>query len=114
MASLTGFKRDNKGAFIEKHPDANIQYGVDWTDYLNSGDAINSATATIETITGDASPLALPTDASTDVVVSGAVVNVRLNGGTTGNEYNVDVRINTVNGDADVRRFRIIIGPKHL
>jgi hypothetical protein len=114
MASLTGFKRDNKGAFIEKHPDANIQYGVDWTDYLNSGDAINSATATIETITGDASPLALPTDASTDVVVSGAVVNVRLNGGTSGNEYNVDVRINTVNGDADVRRFRIIIGPKHL
>ena len=114
MASLTGFKRDQKGAFIEKHPDANIQYGVDWTDYLNSGDTINTATATIETITGDASPLALPTDASTDVVVSGAVVNVRLNGGTSGNEYNVDVRINTVNGDADVRRFRIIIGPKHL
>lgn len=114
MASLTGFKRDQKGAFIEKHPDANIQYAVDWTDYLNSGDTINTATATIETITGDASPLALPTDASTDVVVSGAVVNVRLNGGTSGNEYNVDVRINTVNGDADVRRFRIIIGPKHL
>jgi hypothetical protein len=114
MANLTGFKRDQKGAFIEKHPDANIQYAVDWTDYLNSGDTINTATATIETITGDASPLALPTDASTDVVVSGAVVNVRLNGGTSGNEYNVDVRINTVNGDADVRRFRIIIGPKHL
>ena len=114
MANLTGFKRDQKGAFIEKHPDANIQYAVDWTDYLNSGDTINTATATIETITGDASPLALPTDASTDVVVSGAVVNVRLNGGTSGNEYNVDVRINTLNGDADVRRFRIIIGPKHL
>ena len=114
MASLTGFKRDQKGAFIEKHPDANIQYAVDWTDYLNSGDTISTAVATIETITGDASPLALPTDASTDVVVSGAVVNIRLNGGTSGNEYNVDVRINTTNGDADVRRFRIIIGPKHL
>jgi len=114
MANLTGFKKDLKGAFIEKHPSANIQYGVDWTDYLNSGDSISSATATIETISGDSSPLALPTDAATDVVISGAVVNVRLNGGTTGNEYNVDVSITTNNGDTDVRRFRIVIGPKHL
>lgn len=114
MANLTGFKKDLKGAYIEKHPSANIQYGVDWTDYLNSGDAISTATVSIETITGDAAPLALPTDAATDVVVSGAVVNVRLEGGTTGNEYNVDVQITTTNGDIDVRRFRIIIGPKHL
>lgn len=114
MANLTGFKKDLKGAYIEKHPSANIQYGVDWTDYLNSGDAISTATVSIEAITGDAAPLALPTDAATDVVVSGAVVNVRLEGGTTGNEYNVDVQITTTNGDIDVRRFRIIIGPKHL
>jgi hypothetical protein len=114
MANLTGFKKDLKGAYIEKHPSANIQYGVDWTDYLNSGDAISTASVAIETITGDAAPLALPTNAATDVVVSGAVVNIRLEGGTTGNEYNVDVQITTTNGDTDVRRFRIIIGPKHL
>tara|TARA_B100000214_G_scaffold158984_1_gene114148 strand:+ start:690 stop:1034 length:345 start_codon:yes stop_codon:yes gene_type:complete len=114
MANLTGFRRDNKGAFIEKHPNANIQYGVDFTDYLNSGDAISGATVSIETISGDASPLALPTDASTDVVVSGKLVNVRLRNGTSGNEYNVDVQITTTNGDTDSRRFRIIIGPKHL
>ena len=29
MANLTGFKRDNQGAYIEKHPNANIQYGVE-------------------------------------------------------------------------------------
>ena len=40
MANLTGFKRDNQGAFIEKHPSANLQYGLDFTDYLSSGDAI--------------------------------------------------------------------------
>ena len=114
MADLTGFKRDNKGAFIEKHPNANIKYGVDFTNYLNSGDAINGATVSIETITGDAAPLALPTNASTDVVVSGKLVNVRLNGGTSGNEYNVDVQITTTNGDTDSRRFRIIVGSKHL
>ena len=114
MANLTGFRRDNKGAFIEKHPNANVQYGVDFTDYLNSGDAISAAAVSIETISGDSSPIALPTDASTDVVVAGALVNVRLNGGTTGNEYNIDVQITTTNGDTDSRRFRIIVGPKHL
>lgn len=114
MANLTGFKKDNKGAYIEKHSSANVQYGIDFTDYLNSGDAISSASVSIETISGDASPLALPTNPSTDVVVAAAVVNIRLEAGTSGNEYNIDVSITTTNGDTDVRRFRIIIGPKHL
>lgn len=114
MANLTGFKRDNSGAYIEKHPNANIQYGVDFTDYLNSGDSITSATVAIESITGDATPLRLPTDAATDVVIAGAVVSIRLTGGTSTFEYNIDVTINTNSGDVDVRRFRIIIGPKHL
>ena len=79
MANLTGFKRDNQGAFIEKHPNANLQYGLDFTDYLSSGDAISSATVAIETITGDSAPLALPTDASTDVVIASGIVNPLLN-----------------------------------
>ena len=88
MANLTGFKRDNQGAFIEKHPNANLQYGLDFTDYLSSGDAISSATVAIETITGDSAPLALPTNPATDVVIASGIVNVRMNGGTSGNVYN--------------------------
>jgi len=114
MANLTGFKRDNQGAYIEKHPNANIQYGIDWSDYLNSGDNIATASVSIESITGDASPLQLPTDAATDVTTAGAVVSVRLEGGTAGNVYNVDVTITTGGGDTDVRRFRIVVGEKHL
>ena len=114
MANLTGFKKDNEGAYIEKHPDANIQYGVDFTDYLNASDDINSATVTIESITGDASPLAFPTDAATDVTISGDVVGIRLTNGSLGNIYNVDCKIVTTNGDTDSRRFRIVIGAKHL
>jgi hypothetical protein len=115
MANLTGFKRDNNGAYIEKHPDANIQYGVDFTDYLNSGDGVASAAITIQTITGDSSPLRFPTNAATDVIITGAaVVGIRLIGGTTDNIYNVDVKIVTEDGDTDSRRFRVIIGPKHL
>jgi hypothetical protein len=47
-------------------------------------------------------------------VISGAVVNIRLTDGTSGNEYNIDTTINTSDGDTDVRRFRIVMGPKHL
>ena len=114
MANLTGFKKDNLGAFIEKHPSANIKYGMDFTDYMISNDTVNSATVAIEAIAGDASPLALPTDAATDVGIANNVVSVRLSGGTSGNVYNVDVTIVTGNGDTDARRFRIVVGDKHL
>lgn len=114
MANLTGFKRDNEGAFIEKAPTANIKYAVDFTDYLNSGDAISSASVSIESIAGDASPLAFPTNSATDVLIAGAVVSVRLRNGTLNNIYNVDVTIVTSNGDTDKRRFRIIMTEKHL
>lgn len=115
MANLTGARRDNKGLYFEKHPAANIQYGVDFTDYLNSGDGIASAVVTIESITGDSSPLQFPTNAATDVIITGgAVVGIRLEGGTSGNIYDVDCKIVTEDGDTDSRRFRILIGPKHL
>ena len=115
MANLTGFLRDNKGAFITKDPESNIIYGIDWTDYLNAGDNLTSATITIQTITGDSSPLQHPTAASTDVSISGnSQVNIRLEGGTVGNEYTIDTKVVTANGDTDSRRFRIIVQRKHL
>ena len=115
VANLTGFKRDNDGAYIEKAPTANLQYAIDFTDYLNSGDSISSATVAISTASGDSTnDLRLPTNAATDVLIAGAVVSVRLRGGTLGNVYNVDVTIVTSNGDTDVRRFRVVITNKNL
>ena len=124
MANLTGFKKDNEGAYIEKHPDANIQYGIDFTDYLNASDNISTATVTIETISGDASPLKFPTagyanqqvrtSAGEDVSISANVVGIRVTNGSLNNIYNVDCKIVTTNGDTDSRRFRIVIGVKNL
>lgn len=114
MANLTGALKDNKGLYFVKHKDANIQYGLDFTDYLNSGDNVSTATVTIESITDDSSPLAFPTDAATDVNITSNVVNIRLSGGTEGNVYDIDVKIVTEDGDTDSRRFRIAIGDKHL
>ena len=114
MANLTGFKRDNQGAFIEKHPSANLQYGLDFTDYLSSGDAISSASVAIETITGDSAPLAFPTSHTVDVSATTTKVTFRVNGGTAGNVYPIEVKIVTSAGDTDSRHFRIICKDKGL
>lgn len=115
MANLTGFKSDNNGLYAIKDPASNLQFGLDFTDYLNAGDSISSATVSISTVTGDSSPLALPTDAATDVLVSGGkVVNVRVNGGSVQNVYTVKITIVTSQGDTDARSFRIICQEKTL
>jgi hypothetical protein len=114
MANLTGFKRDNEGAYIEKASAANIIYAIDFTDYLNSGDALSTASVAIESITGDTNALRFPTSQAVDVTIANALVSIRLRGGTLGNVYNVDTTITTSNGDTDVRRFRIVITNKNL
>ena len=63
MADLTGYLFDRDGAFIYKSPAASLQYALDFTNYLNTGDTIvddssaSSPVVTIGTIAGDSSPL---------------------------------------------------------
>ena len=115
MANLTGYKRDNVSLYITKDPDSNVQYGLDFTDYLNTGDSISSASVTISTVSGDSAPLAFPTNEATDVLITGGVlVNIRLEGGTAGNIYTIKATIVTSQGDTDARSFRIKVEEKLL
>lgn len=115
MANITGFNKDAKGIFIVKDPTANVQYTLDWTNYLQTGAVISSTSVTIQTISGDTAPLALPTDASTDVsIVSSKKVKIRLNAGSTGNVYQVACTIVTDGGDTDTRRFRVVVKENNL
>ena len=115
MANLTGFRRNNNSLFIEKDPASNIQYGLDFRDYLNSGDSISSATVAISTVSGDSSPLALPTNPATYVTIKGGtLVNVRVNGGTVQNVYTIKVTIVPSQGDTDARSFQVICKEKNL
>ncbi len=115
MANLTGARRDQAGLFFLKDPGSNIQFGLDFTDYLQASDSVSSATATISTVSGDAAPLAFPTNVGTDVTISGGkVVSVRVNGGTAQNVYTIKVTIVTANGDTDARSFRIVVEEKTL
>ena len=115
MANLTGARRDNTSLFFVKDTNSNIQFGLDWTDYLKASDNVSSASVTISTVSGDAAPLRLPTDASTDVTVSGGnTVFVRLSGGSIQNVYTIKVTIVTSQGDTDSRSFRIKVQEKLL
>lgn len=115
MANLTGARRDNTSLFFVKDTNSNIQFGLDWTDYLKASDSVSSASVTISTVSGDAAPLRLPTDASTDVTVSGGnTVFVRLSGGSIQNVYTIKVTIVTSQGDTDSRSFRIKVQEKLL
>ena len=119
MSDLTGFLRDNIGIYIVKDPDANITYSLDWTNYLNTGDTLlddstGEPTVTLGTISGDASPLAFPTSHAVDVSATTTKVVLRVNAGTAGNVYPVEVKVVTTDGDTDVRHFRIICEDKQL
>jgi hypothetical protein len=119
MADLTGYLRDNEGIYIFKDPDANIEYAINFENYLNTGDTIlddstGEPTVTLGTIADDSSPLAFPTSHATDVTATTTKVTFRVNAGTAGNVYPVEVKIVTSAGDTDSRHFRIICKDKGL
>ena len=109
MANITGFNKDSKGIFIIKDPTANVGYTLDWSQYLPSGTVISSTSVTIETITGDLTPLAFPTDEATDVTTTNTSVTIRLSAGSTGNVYQIATTVTTDAGDTDTRRFRVVV-----
>lgn len=102
MATLTGFKTDRVGTYIEKDPYAVLDYSLDWTNWMPTGETIDTVTVTAETITGDSAPLAIDTTTNTDYVVTAFI-----SGGTVGNIYNVEYKIVTDNSKRDSRNFRI-------
>ena len=100
--TLTGFKQDRVGAYIEKDPFAVLDYTLDWSNWMPSGEVISSATVTVETISGDGSPLAVDSTTNTNTLATAF-----LSAGTAGNIYNVEYRIVTDNIKKDSRNIRV-------
>jgi len=100
--SLTGFKQDRAGTYIEKDPYAVLDYSLDWHNWMPSGDHINTITVTAEAITGDSAPLVIDSTTNTNFIATATI-----SGGTVGNIYNVEYKIVTDNSLQDSRNFRI-------
>lgn len=104
MPTLTGYKQDRVGVYIEKDPFAVLDYSLDWTNWMPSGETISAISVTAETISGDASPLVVDSTTNTDYIVT-----AYLSGGTAGNIYNIEYRITTDQTKKDSRNIRIKI-----
>tara|TARA_R110000772_G_scaffold118888_1_gene224737 strand:- start:165 stop:494 length:330 start_codon:yes stop_codon:yes gene_type:complete len=109
MATLTGYLRDSKGIYIDKDPDAILDYTLNWTNYTQDSDAIATATWSVSVISGDAAPLVAGASS-----ITGDQVTVIINGGTVGNIYTVNCLITTTEGLTDRRNFRIVIKNRTL
>jgi len=96
MATLTGFKTDRVGAYIEKDPYAQLDYSLDFSNYLPSGDTISSISIAVD------SGITVVSNSNTDTVATAII-----SGGTAGTIYNVEFKITTANALQDSRNFRI-------
>lgn len=95
----TGFNTDANGLWIEKDPQAVLDYTIDWSKWLQKvGDAI--VTSVWDPVTG----IAIQSQ-SYDTVKA----IVWLTGGTLGATYTLTNRITTAGGRTEERSFRVVI-----
>jgi hypothetical protein len=102
MATLTGFLQDNEGSYIEKDAEAVLDYTIDWSPWLPSGDTIVTSNFTVEALAGDTDALAKVTQSNNNTLAI-----VKISNGTAGKIYRVYNQITTVAGLTDRRYFRI-------
>ena len=110
MSTITGYKKDTVGAYIDKDPGARLVYSMDWSDWLPTGDTLATATYVISTITGDAAPIVKHSQG-----IEGSTVSyVELSGGTAKEIYTITATITTADGNTDKRRFRLKVNDRFL
>ena len=85
-----------------KDPDAILPYGLNWTDWIISGDSVTEASWTITSPSGDADPIVV--DSSS---VAANVTTAILSGGTAGNSYSLTCHITTANSYEEDRTIFI-------
>lgn len=103
----TGFLKDLAGNYIPKDPQANLQYGVDWRDWLAPGDNLLTSTWQVESTATNAIE-------STTPFILDNVALVTLTGGVEGEIYTIANTITTDKGWQDVRRFRVKVERRYI
>jgi len=112
MTTTTGYLKDRIGAYIEKDPQARLDYSIDWTDWIAGGDIITNSHWTISTITSD--PLPMTQWTSNIFTTTPAITTVYLANGSVGNTYTITNRITTSNQIVEERFFRIVVKDRTL
>lgn len=111
MSTITGYKQDTEGAYIEKDPSAQLVYTMDWTQWLSTGQQVSAVTYTLQVRSNDPAPLV---NESSGISNNGKHTYVELSGGQSGKTYKVTAHITTDDGAEDSRYFRVKVESRSL
>lgn len=100
----TGFQQTNYGLEIDKDTEAELTYTFDWSEWLDTGDAITSVAYTVAARRNDPTPVTVSTSG---IAVGNTSTYVELAGGQEDKTYIVTAKIVTANGLTDRRSFRL-------
>ncbi len=92
------FQTDSSGLFARQQVSAYLDYAFDWSDWLQSGDSIQTS------VWGTDSKLTTNTEN-----IVGAITSVWIQGGTAGTWYAVTNTVTSKMGRTDSRTFRLYI-----
>ena len=101
--TTTGYQRDVQGHWIEKDPQAQLIYSMDWTDWLMANDELASVVYTVTPSDGNNPHIQIVQQG----LQLGYLTFVELKNGVHGETYTVAAKVTTVDGRVDTRRFRI-------
>jgi len=99
----SGFQATNTGLTIDKDPNAQLVYTLDWSTWLATGDTLASVVWSAAARRNDPTPIAIVTSGITATTKS----YVELSGGQADKTYVITCAITTADGALDRRNFRI-------
>lgn len=98
----TGFVQTIQGLTIVKDTEAQLFYTFDWSEWLPTGDSLDSVEYTITARANDPDPLIKESEG-----ISGDTTYIELSNGQEGKVYTVTAKITTTEGLIDRRNFRV-------
>lgn len=99
----SGFQATNTGLTIDKDPEAQLTYTLDWTDWLEDSDTISTATWSAAARRNDPTPITIETSG----ISNDTKTYVELSGGQADKTYVITVEVATSDGLEDRRNFRV-------
>jgi hypothetical protein len=99
----TGFQIVNSSLEITKDPEAVLTYNFDWSEWLLSGDTIDTATYTLQVRANDPQPLINEASGK----LNATTTYITLSSGQVDKLYTVTCKVVTTNNLTDRRSFRV-------
>jgi hypothetical protein len=103
MSTITGYKQDKEGVWIEKDRLATLTYSMDWTDWLPAGTSISSVSYSLTNPAYNPTPMTI----NSSGVSGGNTTYAVLAAGTKDKIYTVTAQITLDNSQIDRRSFRV-------